>query len=144
MGAWVDRRASAATLGDSPPAPKTDTLATDAWPAAAVGYVPQAGGTVTVHAIPFLKTLVFCGGFTSIGVELAASRLLAPYFGSSTFIWASLIGLTLTFLALGYYLGGRLADRRPDPHLLYVLAAVAALAIAAIPLVSRPLLSESL
>jgi spermidine synthase len=96
------------------------------------------------RSAPLLKILVFFGGFTSIGVELAASRLLAPYFGSSTFIWASLIGLTLTFLALGYYLGGLLADRRPDPRLLYLLAVVAAVAIAAIPIVARPLLSESL
>jgi spermidine synthase len=101
--------------------------------------------TATRHqTVPLHKLLVFCGGFTSIGVELAASRLLAPYFGSSTFIWASLIGLTLTFLALGYYLGGILADRRPDPQLLYLLSAVAAIAIAAIPIVARPLLSQSL
>ena len=67
-----------------------------------------------VAGAPLLRTLVFAGGFASIGVELAASRLLAPFFGSSTFIWASLIGLTLAFLALGYFLGGRLADRRPE------------------------------
>jgi spermidine synthase len=93
---------------------------------------------------PLLRTLVFAGGFTSIGVELAASRLLAPYFGSSTFIWASLIGLTLAFLSLGYLLGGRLADRRPQADVLYALAAVAAVAIAAIPIVARPLLYGSL
>ncbi len=93
---------------------------------------------------PLLRTLVFVGGFASIGVELSASRLLAPYFGSSTFIWASLIGLTLAFLSLGYVLGGRLADRRPDPTILYGLAAVAAVAIGSIPFVARPLLGASL
>jgi spermidine synthase len=91
-----------------------------------------------------LRLLVFVGGFASIGVELAASRLLAPYFGSSTFIWASLIGLTLAFLALGYVLGGRLADRRPEASLLYTAAAVAAVAIGLIPFVARPLLLGSL
>jgi len=91
-----------------------------------------------------LRALVFAGGFTAIGVELSASRLIAPYFGSSTFIWASLIGLTLTFLALGYFVGGRLADRRPEPALLYGLASVAAIAIGLIPLVARPLLGGSL
>jgi hypothetical protein len=75
--------------------------------------VPRVAGA------PFLRVLVFAGGFASIGVELAASRLLAPFFGSSTFIWASLIGLTLAFLSLGYFLGGRLADRRPEPDVLY-------------------------
>lgn len=96
------------------------------------------------RSAPLLKTLVFIGGFSSIGVELTASRLVAPFFGSSTFIWASLIGLTLAFLSLGYVVGGRLADRRPDPAVLYTVAAVAAIAIGLIPLVSRPLLGASL
>src|SRR5215217_3672037 len=97
-----------------------------------------------VSGAPLLRVLVFAGGFASIGVELAASRLLAPFFGSSTFIWASLIGLTLAFLALGYFLGGRLADRRPDPVVLYAVTAIAAVAIGIIPFVSRPLLTGSL
>jgi spermidine synthase len=93
---------------------------------------------------PLLPVLVFAGGFASIGVELAASRLLAPFFGSSTFIWASLIGSTLAFLALGYFLGGRLADRRPEPVVLYAVTAIAAVAIGMIPFVARPLLTGSL
>jgi spermidine synthase len=93
---------------------------------------------------PLLHVLVFAGGFASIGVELTASRLLAPFFGSSTFIWASLIGLTLAFLALGYFLGGRLADRRTEPVVLYAVTALAAVAIGTIPFVSRPLLTGSL
>ncbi|CAA9371754.1 MAG: hypothetical protein AVDCRST_MAG93-8480, partial [uncultured Chloroflexia bacterium] len=48
---------------------------------------------------PFLRPIVFLGGLSSIGIELAASRLIAPYFGSSTFIWANLIGVTLAFLS---------------------------------------------
>ena len=97
-----------------------------------------------VGRAPYLRTLVFAGGFASIGVELTASRLLAPFFGSSTFIWSSLIGLTLAFLSLGYFLGGRLADRRPEPDVLYAVAAAAAVAIGTIPFVARPLLTGSL
>src|SRR5215207_9747429 len=97
-----------------------------------------------VVGAPYLRVLVFAGGFASIGVELTASRLLAPFFGSSTFIWASLIGLTLAFLALGYFLGGRLADRRPEPVVMYAITALAAVAIGTIPFVSRPLLTGSL
>src|SRR5918995_1750289 len=97
-----------------------------------------------VASAPLLRVLVFAGGFASIGVELTASRLLAPFFGSSTFIWASLIGLTLAFLSLGYFLGGRLADRRPEPDVLYAVTAVAAVAIGTIPFVSQPLLTGSL
>lgn len=99
---------------------------------------------VSLRTAPLLRLLVFAGGFASIGVELTASRLLAPFFGSSTFIWASLIGITLAFLSLGYILGGRLADRRPQPELLYAVVTVAAIAIAIIPFVSQPLLSGSL
>ena len=97
-----------------------------------------------VAGAPLLRVLVFTGGFASIGVELAASRLLAPFFGSSTFIWASLIGFTLAFLSLGYFLGGRLADRRPEPVVLYAVTAIAAVAIGTIPFVARPLLTGSL
>jgi spermidine synthase len=97
-----------------------------------------------VAGAPFLHVLVFAGGFASIGVELTASRLLAPFFGSSTFIWASLIGFTLAFLSLGYFLGGQLADRRPQADVLYAVAAVAAVAIGLVPFVARPLLTGSL
>src|SRR5215203_1249740 len=81
---------------------------------------------------------------SSIGIELTASRLIAPYFGSSTFIWANLIGLTLTFLSLGYFLGGRIAERYPSPALLFSITALAACASGMIPIVSRPILTESL
>jgi spermidine synthase len=91
-----------------------------------------------------LNPLVFVGGMSSIGIELSASRLLAPYFGSSTFIWANLIGLTLTYLAIGYYFGGKLADRHPKPWILYVLTSIAAAAAGLIPFISRPILDASL
>jgi spermidine synthase len=115
-------------------------------PAPAVGEAlgRPASAMAARLSVPLLRTLVLVGGFASIGVELTASRLLAPYFGSSTFIWASLIGLTLAFLSLGYILGGRLADRSPEPAILYGLAAAAAVAIGAIPFVARPLLGASL
>lgn len=113
-------------------------------PAAAESIGSQTSAVSDTRIVPLLRILVFVGGFASIGVELTASRLVAPFFGSSTFIWASLIGLTLAFLSLGYLLGGRLADRRPDPAILYTAAAVAAVAIGLIPFASRPLLTASL
>src|SRR6266571_3901518 len=61
-----------------------------------------------------LLPLAFTGGLASLGIEFAAARLLAPFFGQSLFIWGTLIGLILIYLTIGYYAGGRLADRRPD------------------------------
>lgn len=87
-----------------------------------------------------LHLLVFAAGFTSLGVELAASRLLDPWFGNSILVWASLIGLILAYLALGYWLGGRLADRGPQPHLLYTIVAAAAALVGLTPLIARPVL----
>src|SRR5258707_4933224 len=91
-----------------------------------------------------LNLLGFAAGAASLAVELSASRLLAPYFGTSLFVWANLIGLILLYLTIGYYIGGRLADRFPHPGLLYILTTVAAFLIGLIPFISRPILSWSL
>ena len=87
-----------------------------------------------------LGALVFGAGIGALATEITASRLLAPYFGSSTIVWANLIGIVLAALAVGYWLGGRLADRRPEPSLLGFLVLAAAVFVAAIPFVAKPLL----
>lgn len=105
---------------------------------APIERVPARGrGLATLLLLP----LAFVGGLTSLGIEFAASRLLAPFFGQSLFIWGILIGLILIYLTIGYYAGGRLADRCPDARLLYKLTAAAALSTALIPVISRPILS---
>ncbi len=92
----------------------------------------------------FIGLIVFLGGMTSIGTELSLSRLIAPFFGDSTFIWANLIGLTMTYLAIGYWLGGRLADRFPRLWVLYSITAMAAIWSALLPYLARPILQFSL
>ncbi len=88
----------------------------------------------------FLLLVVLVCGMTTMAVEMCASRLLAPYFGTTLVIWANLIGLILIYLAVGYYLGGRLADRFPHETLLYTLVMLAGLAIGLVPFVARPIL----
>ncbi len=102
----------------------------------------SAGGRISRGWL--LIVLVFVAGSASLAVELSASRLLAPYFGTSLFVWANLIGLILLYLTVGYYVGGRVADRYPHPAALYGITAVAALLISAIPPLSRPILTWSL
>ena len=75
-----------------------------------------------------------------MATEIRASRLLAPYFGSSTIVWANVIGLILASLSLGYVLGGRLADRRPQPRVLGLVVTAAAVLVTAVPFVARPFL----
>src|SRR6188508_3092655 len=87
-----------------------------------------------------LGALVFGAGIGALATEITASRLLAPYFGSSTIVWANLIGIVLAALALGYWLGGRLADRRPEPRLLGSLVLGAAVFVALIPFAAKPFL----
>src|SRR5215217_1783566 len=88
-----------------------------------------------------LGVLVFVVGAASLGAEIAAARLLAPYFGASTVVWANTIGVVLVALSLGYWLGGRLADRHPHLRGLCLLSLVAAGLLALVPFVSDPLLN---
>ncbi len=90
--------------------------------------------------MPPLPLLVFVVGTGSLGAEIAAVRLLAPYFGASTVVWANTIGIVLVALSVGYWLGGRLADRHPHMRGLCLLALSAAALLALVPFAADPLL----
>ncbi|HEX6651122.1 MAG TPA: fused MFS/spermidine synthase [Thermoleophilaceae bacterium] len=79
-------------------------------------------------------------GTGSLGAEIAAVRLLAPYFGASTIVWANTIGVVLVALSVGYWLGGRLADRHPDMGALCLTSLAAAAMLAVVPFAADPLL----
>jgi len=81
---------------------------------------------------------VFLAGMASLGIELTASRLLGNVFGTTNLVWANIIGLVLIYLTLGYYLGGRLADRSPRRTTFYPVAAWGAFTAGLIPIVARP------
>src|SRR5919204_1977681 len=83
---------------------------------------------------------VFTSGAALLCMELAASRVLAPFFGSSLFVWGALIGVVLAGLAVGYWAGGALADRMPTPGLLVSVIGLGAVLVLAIPLLDEPVL----
>ncbi|MGI9019343.1 MAG: spermidine synthase [Solirubrobacterales bacterium] len=86
----------------------------------------------------FLYLLVFVVGTGSLGAEIAAVRLMSPFFGASTIVWANTIGVVLVALSIGYWLGGRLGDRRPTVEALCKMILAAAVLLAVVPLVARP------
>ena len=88
--------------------------------------------------MPPLPLLVFVVGTGSLGAEIAAVRLLAPYFGASTIVWANTIGVVLVALSVGYGLGGRFADRHPHMRGLCLLALVAGGLLALVPFAATP------
>ena len=57
-------------------------------------------------------------GCATMILELAGSRLVAPFFGTSLIVWTALIGIIMTSLCLGSWLGGALADKRPEAKIL--------------------------
>ena len=88
-------------------------------------FAPELNGSTGQTAITLIKDrtlrrgalsgLVFLAGIGWMATESRPPRLLAPYYGSSTMIWANIIGLVLIALSLGYVLGGKVADRWPNP-----------------------------
>jgi spermidine synthase len=101
----------------------------------------QRGGRASTTAV--LATVFLCGGVL-LGVEMAASRVLAPFFGNSLFVWAAIIGVILGGLAAGYWLGGALGDRYPTPLTLAAVIAAGAVSVLAIPFADRPVIEAVL
>lgn len=87
-----------------------------------------------------LRIVVFGSGAVLMALEIVGSRILAPYFGSSVYVWGSLISIFLAALSLGYYFGGVAADRWPRAGVLALMLGSAGILTLLLPLVSRPIL----
>src|SRR3990167_309511 len=85
------------------------------------------------HQNYFLYGTLFLAGGVILVIEIAGSRVVAPFYGSSIFVWSSLITVTLASLAIGYALGGALADRKPQYTVLYIPIFIAGLFTVLIP-----------
>ncbi|MGH2426659.1 MAG: fused MFS/spermidine synthase [bacterium] len=81
-------------------------------------------------------------GAVLLALEIVASRVIAPFFGNSIYVWGSLIGVFLAALALGYFLGGVLADRWPSMTVLAVCVFLAGALVLLIPVVAPRLLES--
>lgn len=90
-----------------------------------------------------IALIAFVVGAASLGAEIAAARLLAPWFGASTIVWANTIATVLVALSAGYWLGGRLADRDPTVRGLCRIVLASAVLLALVPFVSGPFLRVS-
>ncbi len=90
-----------------------------------------------------LEATVFVVGMGTLGAEIAAARLLAPWFGASTIVWANTIATVLVALSIGYALGGRFADRNPTMAGLSRIVAIASVLLAIVPFVADPFLRLS-
>jgi spermidine synthase len=79
---------------------------------------------------------VFIAGSSVLCLEILGTRILAPYFGTSIYVWTALISVTLLSLSLGYFIGGILADRRLSFTILSYLLFAAGLSVLLLPLIS--------
>ena len=87
----------------------------------------------------WLYPVVFTAGAAFMALEIVGSRVLAPFFGNSVFVWGSLIGVFLAALSTGYILGGRLSNRFATPTALGIVLTIASLLAGLVVLVATPI-----
>jgi MFS family permease len=101
---------------------------------------PRAVGSPTWRpALVYANVVV--GGASVMVVEILGTRVLRPFFGVSLFVWSALLAVTLASLAVGYFAGGVLVDRRPQRRVLYWLTLCAGVTCGLLPGLSAPVLS---
>jgi hypothetical protein len=82
---------------------------------------------------------VFISGASILALEILGTRMIGPYFGINLFLWTALLTVTLIALALGYFLGGRLADKKPSYRALSTLILLTAMWLFMLPYIAEPL-----
>jgi len=88
----------------------------------------------------YLYATLFIVGAVILVVEIAGTRVLAPFYGSTIFVWSSLISITLGFLSLGYFVGGFFADKHPKGELFYAIIFTGAASSLFLIKISQPIL----
>lgn len=85
------------------------------------------------HTIAFYNLTALVSGMAIMAIEMTATRMMSPYFGTSIFVWTNVLGIIMAALALGYWLGGKLADRFPAPKVFFTMIIIASLVILILP-----------
>ncbi len=85
------------------------------------------------HYLKYILIVCFIEGASVMGVELIGAKLIAPWFGTSLYVWTSVLGISMLGLASGYYLGGYLSRQQNITTHLKILLALAAFFIAIMP-----------
>ena len=89
-----------------------------------------------------LEIIVFICGAAIMVLELIAARVLSPYVGSSNVIWTSIIGVILISMSLGYWYGGKLADKTPKRNLLSNIILLSAILTSFIPILETSVIKQ--
>lgn len=95
---------------------------------------------MTLLRAGLLEAIVFVSGGVLLSLEIIGSRVLAPYFGNSVYVWGSLIGVFLAALSVGYAVGGRIADRHPSATVFLGAVFLGGLLIVPIPWIASSVL----
>jgi spermidine synthase len=88
-------------------------------------------------SLNYLLLISFIEGATVMGTELLGAKMLAPYFGSSLYVWSSVMAITLGGLAAGYFFGGMLSEKKDNDSILYKVLLIAALFTVLMPFTSK-------
>ncbi len=89
---------------------------------------------------PSIFLFVIAEGAVVMAIEIFAARMLAPYFGSSLYVWGTVIGITLTGLALGYYIGGLLGDKFNTRLMMHAVLLIASIFVCSMHFISEQLI----
>lgn len=94
------------------------------------------------HNIWFYNLTALISGMAIMAIEMTATRMMSPYFGTSIFIWTNVLGIIMAALALGYWLGGKLADKFPTPKVFFAMIIIASLVILILPFAGPAVLKD--
>ncbi len=92
----------------------------------------------------FFPFFVFITGASIMAVEMVAFQITVPYFGNSVFVWAAIIATVMVALSIGYYTGGKVADKRPEERVLFFIIALGGFLVGAIAFLQKIFLETSI